>query len=118
MPARRKAASFVEGFAQRSLAYLKGTAQGGNVQRLVYVRESQSLRLFDKIAARVTSLIERRFLDGCEPLINIHWKPPETAQWDGSSRPQHTTARLGAILPFGANWRFFNPAAKYEDDNG
>jgi len=108
----------MEGLAQRSLAYLKGTAQGGNVQRLVDVRESQSLRLFDKIAARVTSLIERRFLDGCEPLINIHWTPPETAQWDGSSRPQHTTARLGAILPFGANWRFFNPAAKYEDDNG
>src|SRR5947209_5257812 len=106
MPARRKAASFVEGFAQRSLAYLKGTAQGGNVQRLVYVRESQSLRLFDKIAARVTSLIERRFLDGCEPLINIHWTPPKLHNGTvpaGRSTPRRALARycpLGQIGDF------------------
>jgi hypothetical protein len=72
MPARRKAASFVEGLAQRSLAYRKDTAQSRNVQRLIYMCESQSLRLFDKIAARVALLSERRFLNGFEPLINIH----------------------------------------------
>jgi hypothetical protein len=107
MPARRKAAGFVECLAKRSLAYLKGTAQGRNMERLVYMCESQSLRLFDKIAERVALLSERRFLDGCEPLIDIHRNPPNlTAQWDGSTRPQHTTERLGAILSFGANWRF------------
>jgi hypothetical protein len=46
------------------------------VQRLVYMRESQSLRLFDEIAGRVAFPSERRFRYGREPLMNVHGNPP------------------------------------------
>lgn len=75
MPARRKAAGFVECLAKRSLAYLKGSAQGRDVQRLVDMRESQSLRLFDKITVRIASPAERRFRHDFEPLMNVHQNP-------------------------------------------
>jgi hypothetical protein len=76
LPARRKTANPVESLAKRSLAYLKGTAQHRNVLRLVQMCESQSLRLFDEIAARVAFPSERRFRNGSEPLMNVHGKPP------------------------------------------
>jgi len=76
LPARRNAIKLVECLAKRSLAYFKGTAQDRNVQRLVQMCESQYLRLFDEIAARVAFPSERRFRNGSEPLMNVHGKPP------------------------------------------
>jgi hypothetical protein len=72
MPARCDAAGFTECLAKRSLAYVKDTAQSRNVQRLVDMRESQSLRLFDKIIVRIAFLAERRFRHDFEPLMNVH----------------------------------------------
>jgi hypothetical protein len=75
MPARRNAASFVKCFAERSLAYLEGTAQGRNGQRLVDMCERQSLRLFDEITVRITFPAEGRFRHDFEPLTNVHQNP-------------------------------------------
>jgi hypothetical protein len=71
-PARRKAANFVKCLAERPLAYRKGPAQGRHVQRLVQMCESQSLCLFDEIGTRIAFPSEGRFLNDCEPLINVH----------------------------------------------
>jgi hypothetical protein len=72
MPARGKAVNSVKCLAKRPLAYRERAAQGRNVQRLVQMGESQSLGLFDEIAARVAFPSERDFRNNGEPLINVH----------------------------------------------
>jgi hypothetical protein len=72
MPARGKAVNSVKCLAKGPLAYRERTAQGRNVQRLVQMGESQSLGLFDEIAARVAFPSERDFGNDGEPLINVH----------------------------------------------
>src|ERR1700730_14183739 len=76
MPVRWKAVDFVKRLAKGPLAYLKRSAQGRNVQWLVYMGEGQSLSLFDDIAPRVAFPSERGFRNDCEPLMNVHQKSP------------------------------------------
>jgi len=101
MPARWKAVDFVKRLAKGPLAYLKRSAQGRNVQWLVYMGEGQSLSLFDEIAARVAFPSERRFRNDCEPLMNVHQKTPvERARQIGFTG--HTTRQvLGRYCPLG-----------------
>jgi hypothetical protein len=100
MPARRKAVNSVKCLAKRPLAYRKGPAQGRHVQRLVQMCESQTLCLFDEIAARVAFPSEGRFLNDCEPLINVH-RSTCTRENDlaGATSPQPCAQ---AILSLGA----------------
>jgi len=100
-PARRKAVDFVKRLAKGPLAYLKRSAQGRNVQWLVYMGEGQSFSLFDEIAAGVAFPSERRFRNDCEPLMNVHQKTPvERARQIGFTG--HTTRQvLGRYCPLG-----------------
>jgi hypothetical protein len=68
--------------------------------------ESQSLRLFDEIAARVAFVSERRFRHDCEPLMNVHQKHLSNEHGkSGSPAIQHTIGAR-AILSLGAIGRF------------
>jgi hypothetical protein len=75
MPARRKAASFVECLAKRSLAYAKSATQSSNVERLIQIRERQLFRLIDEITLRPVCPLEGPFLWSCDPLIQGHGNP-------------------------------------------
>ena len=115
MPARWKAVDFVKRLAKGPLAYLKRSAQGRNVQWLVYMGEGQSLSLFDEIAARVAFPSERRFRNDCEPLMNVHQKTPvERARQIGLTG--HTTRQvLGRYCPLGQP-KVFGPRARTRRD--
>src|SRR5438105_14414944 len=65
--------------------------------------ESQSLRLFDEIGARVAFPSERRFRHGREPLMNVHRKTLETCEHDEAIHPgaTHHLARSGDIVLWG-----------------
>ena len=112
-PARRKAVDFVKRLAKGPLAYLKRSAQGRNVQWLVYMGEGQSFSLFDEIAAGVAFPSERRFRNDCEPLMNVHQKTPvERARQIGFTG--HTTRQvLGRYCPLGQP-KVFGPRADQE----
>src|SRR5205807_8913815 len=116
--ARREARHLVKCLAKCPLAYLKRAAQGRDVQRLVEIGESQSLCLFDEIAARVALLSEWRICDGCEPMIDIHGNPPKLDTM-GRLHPAaaHHCAGSNDIVLWG-KWPLFNPAARRRNEDG
>jgi hypothetical protein len=59
-------------FAKRPLAHLKRATQGWNVEWLVYVRESQILRLIDKVMKRLVFSRGGGFFRSCERPVNAH----------------------------------------------
>jgi hypothetical protein len=111
MPARGKAISLVECFAKRSLAYREGNAKAGNVERFVDFREREGLCLLDEFPACLAVMRGGGFRLVCDRSVIGHRSTCTRENNVKTSRRNHTTILVQAILSLGATGGFFARAA-------